>query len=718
MNKKQSFFVVCLLLFLAGVTRAWAQSSHANISSTTTPITVQKQVTTGAPVYFRIAQSGLDLDFKQNNYNLDALLRSINTIVCDPNYVVKDFTVTGTASPDGSFARNIELAGQRAQVLADWLAANVASARGKINVVNGGENWTALRSMVAASQMPYRNEILIVMDAYPNDRERLKYLLQTYADGVPWRWISENIFPELRMGAGLSQTSEVLSATSLENWRVLRSLVAFDTKVLSAQQRGDVLYIMDNMTDAAVAEQQLKNLDFGSPYISLCKGMFPAMLNAPDAQAISNWSFIRDRVAASDMKERVAVLDIIDNVPIYQGREKRLRELSAGVPYKYIRDNIFPQLLCVSSSLADRNWALLGLLSEVSEAPNKGQIVDLCNSHYSSTEKESRLRAMYSGRDYTYVYNVLVPELLSLLTPTAADNWRQFREFVAKSSFLNKDQILDIIDNTSVADGRLGAIGALDRGATLGVIQARVFPLLLTGTQSRQTPISGSGISLTYELSAAARARQAAMNTQNEEVGQAAQNNGQHNQYKILTKRPKTQKALLNIKTDLVQWAGVTSDFDGLHAVTPNLSLEFMFARRWSVEVGGSYSNWDAFSGSKGLWAVSQAWVEPRVYFGKADGFRGVYAGVYGLFGSYDIQSGEIGHTGTHVNLGLSLGYVQTLSRSWFLEFGVRGGYRMGKGALYDIQDGHHYYNCDKEKGQFSGQVRLNLTCRIFRNSR
>lgn len=192
----------------------------------------------------------------------------------------------------------------------------------------------------------------------------------------------------------------------------------------------------------------------------------------------------------------------------------------------------------------------------------------------------------------------------------------------------NEDQILAIIDNTPVAEGRLAVIGALDRGATLGVIQARVFPLLLTGTQSHQTPISGSGISLTYELSAAARARQAALDKQNETTVQPTPNDTQHNQYTIAPKRKVAQKALLNIKTDLVQWAGLTSDFDGLHAVTPNLSLEFMFARRWAVEVGGSYSNWDAFSGSKGLWAVSQAWVEPRVYFGKPDGFRGVYAGV------------------------------------------------------------------------------------------
>lgn len=715
MNIKQSFLAVCLLLFVAGVDCVWAQNSN-RFSYATTPYFTQKQVSAGTPIYFRIGNSRLDMDFKQNRYNLDVLLRSVNAIVSDTNYVIKNFTVTGTASPDGGVARNTELAGQRARALYDWLSANVQASVGKINVVNGGENWTALREMVAASQMPYRNEILIVIDTYAHDHETLKYLLKTYADGEPWRWMTENIFPELRMGAGLSKVSEVLSLTSLENWQVLRGLVVADTKVLSAQEKRDVLYVIDNMADAVASERQLKHLNFGSTYVSIRQSMFSPMLNNFDNQTISNWVFIRAKVSASDMKHKAEVLSIIDNVPIYEGREKQLMQLDAGVSYNYLKENIFPQLLTTSSLISQRNWALIGKLVEVSDAPNKELLLELCKSPYSSAEKESKLKAMNAGRDYTYIYRVIFPELLCLLTPTSTDNWRQLQALVNQLSLVNKNEVLDIIENVSVADGRQGAIIALDKGAAFGAIQSAMFPLMLTATEISHIPISGSGISVNYELSSAARARQAMLAKQDQTTDISEGNQSETSKIGVLKK--KQQKALLNIKTDLVQWAGVTSAFDGLHTYTPNLSLEFMFAGRWSVEAGYSYSNWNSFTGSKELWAVSQGWIEPRVYVGKSGLFRGFYAGVYGLYGSYDVQEGLTGHTGTHINVGVSVGYVQTLSRSWYLELGLRGGYRMGKGAFYDIADGHYYHNTDNEKGQFAPQVRLNLTCRIFRNSR
>lgn len=715
MKIKHLFLILFSSMLAAQTKQLWAQNSDRTLVGITS--STQKQVRTGAPIYFRIADSGLDLDFKHNRNNLDALLRSINAIVADTNYIIQNFTVTGAASPDGNVARNNELAGQRAQVLAAWLTANVKGSTGKIKIVNGGENWAALQEMVAASQMPYRNEVLILMDAYPTDRETLKYLLKTYADGVPWRWMSDNIFPELRMGAGLSKTTEILSAASLENWQVLRRLVMADNKVLSVQEKHDVLYIIDNMTDATVSEQALRNLNFGSTYISIRQNMFSAMLNTIDNRTIDNWAFIGEKVAACNMKDKAAVLRIIDKVPVYEGREKQLRQLSSGAAYQYIQDNIFPQLLITSRRLGERNWELLGKLLEVSHYSNKDQLLDLIRSPYSLIEKENRLRTINSGQDYTYIYSVLVPELLGLLTPTAQDNWRQMERVIENSTFFNENRILDIIRNTSTADARQGAIQALDHGATFGVIQAKLFPLMLTATQTAQTSISGSGITLIYELSPAARARAALLAQQSKATEQQTQNQKINIAYKLSLKK-KTLRPLLNIKTDLVQWAGVSSAFDGLHTYTPNLSLEFLFADRWSVEVGVSYSNWNAFTGSKELWAVSQGWIEPRIYFGKPGRFRGVYAGFFALYGSYDTQQGTIGRTGTHVNMGLSVGYVQTLSRSWFLELNVRGGYRIGTGALYDMVDQHYYYNRNDNTNAFAPQIRLNVIYRIFRNSR
>lgn len=172
-------------------------------------------------------------------------------------------------------------------------------------------------------------------------------------------------------------------------------------------------------------------------------------------------------------------------------------------------------------------------------------------------------------------------------------------------------------------------------------------------------------------------------------------------------------KVMLAIKTDLVQWAGLTSDFDGLHAVTPNLALELFFAKRWSVEAGYSYSNWNAFTQDTELWAVSRGWVEPRFWL-RNNKFSGFYLGLYGQLGSYDTQGLMAGHTGTFYDAGLSLGYLQPLSKHWFLELGIRGGYRSTDGVLYDIEpENHYYYNKAENTSKFAPQVRFNLVYRI-----
>lgn len=60
-----------------------------------------------------------------------------------------------------------------------------------------------------------------------------------------------------------------------------------------------------------------------------------------------DWRGLRALVAASDMYDRAKILDIIDNVPLGNGRKTRLEEikkLSNGASYQYMLDNFFPKL--------------------------------------------------------------------------------------------------------------------------------------------------------------------------------------------------------------------------------------------------------------------------------------------------------------------------------------------------------------------------------------
>ena len=56
-----------------------------------------------------------------------------------------------------------------------------------------------------------------------------------------------------------------------------------------------------------------------------------------------DWSGLREMVVKSNMKEKQAVLHIIDNVKDFYLRERRLKDMNNGVTYKYMEKYFFPE---------------------------------------------------------------------------------------------------------------------------------------------------------------------------------------------------------------------------------------------------------------------------------------------------------------------------------------------------------------------------------------
>lgn len=177
-------------------------------------------------------------------------------------------------------------------------------------------------------------------------------------------------------------------------------------------------------------------------------------------------------------------------------------------------------------------------------------------------------------------------------------------------------------------------------------------------------------------------------------------------------------RPLIAIKTDLLQWIGLTPDFDRLHTYTPNLALEYYFALRWSLQAGYAYSNWDEFGRDGKRWGVSQGYLEPRFYLKNDGQFCGLYVGLFGQYGSYDTQNPISGNTGTFFSFGASVGYVVKMSRHWYAEGGVRAAYRQAKGVAYDVQEGCYYHNIDQRTRSFAPQIQVSVVYRIGAKTR
>ncbi len=57
-----------------------------------------------------------------------------------------------------------------------------------------------------------------------------------------------------------------------------------------------------------------------------------------------DWTGLRELIVKSDMSEKESILNIIDNVPIFSGREYQLMRLNRGDSYRYMEKHFFPVL--------------------------------------------------------------------------------------------------------------------------------------------------------------------------------------------------------------------------------------------------------------------------------------------------------------------------------------------------------------------------------------
>lgn len=894
---KKTLCLSLLLVFaLGGFVSGYGQTAASSEAEASEPGQVS------APIYFRLGKSAIDPTFMGNRENMDRFVKTLREILSNPDYVVNKVRVVGMASPDGSRERNLELAGARAQSLADFLIRETGISADKIEVVNGGENWDGLFAMIEASKdIPDKAKILEFRELYGEDRDKLKRNMQYYNGSRAWKYMYQHFFPILRTGAGGTDGEQRLSDLSLSNWQRIRKVVQDSDldeetkqKILTVISQAEV----DNLTNAGSVMTQLRALcPDEAVYARFQHLAVESMLAESNAASTHNWALLRQRIATSDIGDKEAMLDIIDNVPATRGREQQLRALNGGESYRQI-ERLYPELLTDLSSAEDAgvtsfadNWrtiravvaesdmpdketvleiidtendpaererklrelndgqtyrelvgqALPALLSgsgmsslqqeanrallrrriAASSIPDKEQALEILDRERDPAEYDKQLRALDGGKTYREIVESVVPELLvseqrvvgvpSETTTVSAENWRMLRDMIAASNMPDKEQVLGIIDSESdpaererklreLNDGyadryikevffpellygissaakenwalleksvvesdmankdevlrimqttpagaeREAALRRIDDGRTWETISRQTFTELLQNTE--QVEASGTGMSFTFEASPAAKARAEELKRQQaekrrqeeearqaelrrqEEARQAEERRRQEEQRRIEEEKAREAarlaavehrklKASAALKTDFVLWGSLMPGFE-MGSFMPNLSAEVYFAKRWSVQLGGGYSNWDALSGSKGLYAVTGVDLEPRWWL-KNDGlYRGFYAGVFGTYGDFDIQETTTGYTGTYFMGGVTGGWCQVLGRHLYLEAALRLGFRSAQGDNYTILNDHYYLDDSESRGKFAPQVRLQLVYRFGKSGK
>lgn len=146
---------------------------------------------------FRIGSEIFDPTY--NATSLTAFMGKLNELLADSNYVVNELRIIGATSPDGKSEKiNIDLARKRAESIQQYISSNVNLPYSAIKVENNGENWPALRIMMAASSMPYKREALQIVDNIYYSRNERKNKLTLLRGGAPYKYMSTQFFPLLR----------------------------------------------------------------------------------------------------------------------------------------------------------------------------------------------------------------------------------------------------------------------------------------------------------------------------------------------------------------------------------------------------------------------------------------------------------------------------------------------------------------------------------------
>jgi hypothetical protein len=135
--------------------------------------------------------------FRDNAAELQRIHSVIENVIDDPAAAITGITITGYASPDGTYADNLVLSKRRAQALKNHLCAFHGLPQELVTAQGAGEDWAGLDSLVYTSSIVEKFCVLEIMRG-TGIFEGREVRLMELAAGAPYRQMKADLFPLLR----------------------------------------------------------------------------------------------------------------------------------------------------------------------------------------------------------------------------------------------------------------------------------------------------------------------------------------------------------------------------------------------------------------------------------------------------------------------------------------------------------------------------------------
>lgn len=155
-------------------------------------------------VYFRRGISEIDPTFRDNGANMNEFRRVVEARLAE-GCSVDAVLLRGSASPEGASYDNRTLAENRSHALDAWFADTLGLRAALYHREAVGEDWEGLARIIRTLDVPWRDEAVSVIVNSPEwvveggkVVDSRKNRLRRVDGGRAWRWLDENVFPELR----------------------------------------------------------------------------------------------------------------------------------------------------------------------------------------------------------------------------------------------------------------------------------------------------------------------------------------------------------------------------------------------------------------------------------------------------------------------------------------------------------------------------------------
>ena len=218
-----------------------------------------------------------------------------------------------------------------------------------------------------------------------------------------------------------------------------------------------------------------------------------------------NWSGLRAMIESSDMPYKKEMLMFMDSYADDRDTRKRKMQYYAdSEPWLWMYEHFFPILRTGAggtssherlSELRLGNWErirniILGADIDEELRSRLLKILDLPNA----SERMARLKEVCPAGLYASLQEQAMSSFLGETSILSEDNWTMLRKMIASSDMDYRDEVLSIIDNVPIGEGRESRLQALHEGKPYAYIKEHFFPeLLKSDHQAHSETLAGIG---------------------------------------------------------------------------------------------------------------------------------------------------------------------------------------------------------------------------------